>query len=157
MVNMLSSTVPNQEWKTRPRWSRHTWFQHVTADWWGPRGWPWHSWFYNTESDSGFCRDVVSVLNASVSRQSRDVFAASQSRLSLEGWTSRSRLVLESLEKSNVSVLWLNVLWTSLEFCANSASSETSASDDADNHTGWRVLRPSAGQDLKGNWINDNV
>ena len=49
-------------------------------------------------------RDVVSVLNVSVSRRSRDVFWNVSSRLGLEGWTSRSCLSLESLEKSDVSV-----------------------------------------------------
>jgi len=58
-------------------------------------------------------RDVVSVLNISVSRWSRDVFWNVLSRLSLEGWTSRSCLRLEgSTSRSwrynvSVSVSWL--------------------------------------------------
>ena len=87
-----------------------------------------------------FCRDVVSVLNVSVSRRSRDVFwnvssrswrlnilVSSRSpefgkieRLGLEGSTSRSHLGLEDItswSRTLVSVLWLNVLWTSLLFC----------------------------------------
>ena len=49
-------------------------------------------------------RDVVSVLNVSVSRRSRDVFWNVSSRLGLVGSTSRSCLGLESLKKWNVSV-----------------------------------------------------
>ena len=47
-------------------------------------------------------RDVVSVLNVSVSRRSRDVF-----------WN-----VLSQSWRLTVSVLWLNVLWTSLPVTA---------------------------------------
>ena len=39
-------------------------------------------------------RDIVSVLNVSVSRRSRDVFWNVSYRLGLEGWPSRSRLGL---------------------------------------------------------------
>ena len=51
----------------------------------------------------GGSRDVVSVLNVSVSNvtvstQSRDVFGTSRSRLGLERSTNRSRLGLESLK-----------------------------------------------------------
>ena len=124
-----------------------------------------------------YCRDVVSVLNVSVSRRSRDVFWNVSSRLVLEDITSRSRdfslvnihamhqacgciakkitdltrkeqtvkwqtspvgvlncdsavsirflerLGLESLKNWNVSVLWLNVLWTSLPTTISSSLS----------------------------------
>ena len=74
-------------------------------------------------------RDVVLVLNVSVSRRSRDVFLerlvsvlkvnVSVSSRSLRVWknrTSRSRLGLEGSTSRSRLGLVLNVLWTSLHF-----------------------------------------